>query len=486
MKITNNEINYKEVLDNLECPIYVTDSSGVTQYVNRAYLAENPMWVSSQLIGHNVYEILEEGNLFVHAVTPAVLQGKKESFQLLSHPLLPEKSAFVSGRPIYDRHNALKHVVSILYVDSFFQRLHSHFNYPLRQICSLEKKQQDRPTNLAPPPIQLIGQSEPLRVLRTLIGRIAPANVPVLISGESGTGKEVLADAIQQRSLRANKPFVKVNCAAIPFNLLESELFGYDRGAFTGAMAQGKAGFFEQANGGTLFLDEIGELPPESQAKLLRVLQHQEVQRLGSTRTLSLDVRVIAATNACLLDKIEQRQFRSDLYYRLNTISLQLPPLRERAEDIPLLIGYFSTDLDLRYQRIIRFSPDAVIQMKHYAWPGNVRELRNLLEYMYVCSEDNYVDSEAIDTWFRQNGTPATQQATESYATNTLNHVCRSMLSANMSLKSVIDETEKCILLQLLDAHENTYTIAKRLGVAQPTIVRKLQRYNLRAKQECE
>ncbi len=479
-EMIESDINYKEILDNLECPIYVTDARGITRYVNRAYIAENPMWDPAHLIGRNVRDIIKEGKCFSQAITPKVLQERREAFELLSHPLLPGKSAFVSGRPIYDQHRALKHVVSILYVDSFFQRLHTHFNYPLRQICSLGKVPSQATLTGDTLPIPLIGRSDTLNRIRTLLTRIAPTNVPVLITGESGTGKEVIASAIQRFSARADKPFIKVNCAAIPTSLLESELFGYDKGAFTGATTQGKPGFFEQANGGTLFLDEIGELPWEAQAKLLRVLQHQEIQRLGSTRSIMLDVRIIAATNASLQEKIQQRLFRSDLYYRLSIIPLHLPPLRERPEDIPLLIEFFSGVFDQQYQRIIRFDVDGIDRLKHHIWPGNVRELRNFLEYMYICAEENFVDVTTIEHWLLGNRSEAPTDTPLQCPVSELESFCQSMLEMDVPLKTIIDEVERCVLRQSLATHKTTYAVAKKLGVAQPTIVRKLHGHNLR------
>ncbi|AUP76297.1 hypothetical protein CWS02_04295 [Enterobacter sp. EA-1] len=235
------------------------------------------------------------------------------------------------------------------------------------------------------PPVPLIGASEAMTTLKRLIMKVAPIDASVLITGESGTGKDVVATLLQQLSPRRDKPFVKINCAAIPANLLESELFGYEKGAFTGALARGKPGVFEQANGGTLFLDEIGDMPWEAQSKLLRVLQDKVVQRVGGMGTLQLDVRIIAATNADLQGQIRKGTFRKDLYYRLNLIPMQTPPLRQRRDDIPLLLDFYSRQFDKHYRRIIRFDDAGVARLAAYDWPGNVRELRNFLEYMYVC-----------------------------------------------------------------------------------------------------
>jgi len=212
------------------------------------------------------------------------------------------------------------------------------------------------------------------------VERVAPTDSTVLIQGETGTGKELIARAIHNLSARCGRPFVKLNCAAIPFDLLESELFGHERGAFTGAIAQ-KIGRFELADKGTLFLDEVGDIPPGLQPKLLRVLQEQEFERLGSTRTHQVDVRLVAATNRNLADMVKRNEFRSDLYYRLNVFPITLPPLRARREDIPALVGHFVEVYARRMNKQIEhISPESMSALVSYQWPGNIRELQNFIE----------------------------------------------------------------------------------------------------------
>jgi len=214
----------------------------------------------------------------------------------------------------------------------------------------------------------------------------APAGTTVLIQGETGTGKEIIARAIHNLSPRRERTFVKVNCAAIPAGLLESELFGHERGAYTGALAQ-KMGRFEFADGGTILLDEIGDLPVELQPKLLRVLEEQEFERLGSNRTQHVDVRVVAATNADLAQLVAERKFRSDLYYRLNVFPIYVPPLRERREDVPLLVRYFVQTFSRRQNKTVEYIPSDVMDaLVNYSWPGNVRELENLIERAVLLS----------------------------------------------------------------------------------------------------
>jgi formate hydrogenlyase transcriptional activator len=233
---------------------------------------------------------------------------------------------------------------------------------------------------------QIIGNSPALESVLEQVEQVAPTDSTVLIQGETGTGKELIARAIHNLSARCGRPFIKLNCAAIPFDLLESELFGHERGAFTGAIAQ-KVGRFELADKGTLFLDEVGDIPPGLQPKLLRVLQEQEFERLGSTRTHQVDVRLVAATNRNLADMVKRNEFRSDLYYRLNVFPLSLPPLRERREDIPALVEHFVEIYVRRMgKQIENIPPETLSALASYEWPGNIRELQNFIERSVILS----------------------------------------------------------------------------------------------------
>jgi transcriptional regulator with GAF, ATPase, and Fis domain len=235
---------------------------------------------------------------------------------------------------------------------------------------------------------QVIGNSPALEAVLEQVERVAPTDSTVLIEGETGTGKELIAHAIHNISTRCGRPFVRLNCAAIPLDLLESELFGHERGAFTGAIAQ-KIGRFELADKGTLFLDEVGDIPPALQPKLLRVLQEQEFERLGSTRTHQVDVRLVAATNRNLMEMANRGEFRSDLYYRLNVFPVLLPPLRERRADIPALVSHFVETFGRRMGREIEhIPPETMSALSSYQWPGNIRELQNLIERAVILSND--------------------------------------------------------------------------------------------------
>jgi len=247
----------------------------------------------------------------------------------------------------------------------------------------------------------LVGRSKAIGEVLEVVHRVAPTNATVLVRGESGVGKELIARALHFLSPRAEKPFVTVNCAAIPENLLEAELFGYEKGAFTGAYAS-KKGKFELANGGTLFLDEIGDLPLPLQAKLLRALQEKEIERLGGSKPVKVDVRIVAATNRDLEKLVREGKFREDLYYRLSVIPVFVPPLRERKEDVPVLVKHFLDQLSKEYGKEVKVSHRVMEAFMRYSWPGNVRELRNVLERMVILDRDGILDEEDLPPELRE------------------------------------------------------------------------------------
>src|SRR6202043_2173782 len=258
---------------------------------------------------------------------------------------------------------------------------------------------------------QIIGSSSALKVVLEQVERVAAADTPVLIHGETGTGKELIAHAIHNASSRSGQPLIKLNCAAIPFDLLESELFGHERGAFTGAIAQ-KIGRFELADKGTLFLDEVGDIPLALQPKLLRVLQEQEFERLGSTRTHQVDVRLVAATNRNLEDMVKRNEFRNDLYYRLNVFPISLPPLRARCEDIPALVEHFVEIYAHRMgKQIDHISSEAMSELISYSWPGNIRQLQNFIERSVILSSESVLRPPSLKAAAAAAAEPESQKA---------------------------------------------------------------------------
>ncbi|GAB6181386.1 hypothetical protein JCM14036_27050 [Desulfotomaculum defluvii] len=308
----------------------------------------------------------------------------------------------------------------------------------------------------------LIGESKQIKEIKRLAKKVAPSTSTILITGESGTGKEVLAQAIHNASNRKQFSFVRVNCAAVPENLLETELFGYEDGAFTGAKKGGKPGKFELAQGGTIFLDEIGEMPLSMQSKLLTVLQERELERIGGVKTITLDVRVIAATNQNLEKMVKAATFREDLYYRLNVINFKLPSLRERPEDIPLLVHYLTHKLNKKLNsKIEGYTEKAMELLTKYHWPGNVRQLENALERMFCFTEDRVISVEHMP-----------------FLENILNDAPK--LAKQQTLAEVIGKTEKEVILKILhQVAGNRIKAAELLGIHPSVLYRKIKKYSI-------
>ncbi|HDP8467849.1 TPA: sigma-54-dependent transcriptional regulator [Escherichia coli] len=319
---------------------------------------------------------------------------------------------------------------------------------------------------------QLVGECRVMRQLKRLISRIAPSPSSVMVVGESGTGKEVVARAIHKLSGRRNKPFIAINCAAIPEQLLESELFGYVKGAFTGASANGKTGLIQAANTGTLFLDEIGDMPLMLQAKLLRAIEAREILPIGASSPIQVDIRIISATNQNLAQFIAEGKFREDLFYRLNVIPITLPPLRERQEDIELLVHYF---LHLHTRRLGSvypgIAPDVVEILRKHRWPGNLRELSNLMEYLVnVVPSGEVIDSTLLPPNLLNNGTTEQSDVTE---------VSEAHLSLDDAGGTVLEEMEKQMIREALSRHNSKKQVADELGIGIATLYRKIKKYEL-------
>ena len=306
----------------------------------------------------------------------------------------------------------------------------------------------------------IIGNSRKIVALRETINKIAVRNSNILITGESGTGKELVAHAIHNASRRRNGPMICVNCAAIPGELLESELFGYDEGAFTGAKKGGKSGLFKAANTGTLLLDEIGDLPMSMQVKILRVIQEREIRKVGSSVGEAIDVRIVSATNKDLHEMVRENTFRADLFYRLNVISIHIPPIRERKEDIPVLVEHFIKKISAKEGIALQgISTAALEQFKNYDWPGNIRELENALE-----RASNFIDEDGIIK---------------------IKHLQNKVLSSECSseqinLREILDNAERTAILQALSKHRGVKTdAANELGISRTSLYEKMTKFNI-------
>ncbi len=345
--------------------------------------------------------------------------------------------------------------------------------------------------------LRLVGNSRAIERTRRLIDQVADSDATVLILGESGTGKEVIARCLHRISPRRDKPFVPINCGAIPGELLESELFGHDKGAFTGALTN-RQGRFELANGGTLFLDEIGDMPMAMQVKLLRVLQERTFERVGSNKTIHCDIRVMAATHRNLEKEIKENRFREDLFYRLNVFPIDVPSLRERAEDIPLLVKDLIKKMEAGNRGSVCLTESALRVLMQYPWPGNIRELANLIERLAILHPDGTVDAQALPEKFHQYGVydaraanqdvtlPEPQEVTSAIRelTETI-HIEQPLPSAQLpeqglDLKEYLSDMESDLISQALDECNGVVAhAAKRLNMRRTTLVEKLRKYDL-------
>ena len=337
-----------------------------------------------------------------------------------------------------------------------------------KSLCDENKKLRERLADSSPD--ELVGHSPALKEIIELISRVSGTDANILITGESGTGKELVAQAIHRRSARKSRPFIPIDCAALPENLLESELFGYEKGAFSGATGS-KPGLFESAEGGTLFLDEIGEMPLAMQAKLLRAIQERQVRRLGSTKLISIDVRILSATNRDLKKRAAGGAFRDDLFYRLNVIRLHVPPLRERKGDIPLLVQHFIGKYSKAHgKNVSRISSEAMSVLEMYAWPGNIRELQNIMERAVVLSQGAQIGRPDLPSEMQQGVPPDLPLDKLDYKTAKDAWLAR---FETVYLAAVLRETGGNISLA-----------AKKAGIDRKTVHRLINRYNLSNKSD--
>ncbi|HWR29516.1 MAG TPA: sigma 54-interacting transcriptional regulator [Negativicutes bacterium] len=424
------------------------DESGDIFFVNN-FFADMLGVTQPELLGRKVWDVLPGTSLFDTVVQGYSIWG--DTLMINGHELL------VARFPIKEDGKVVGAIVKTIFPDQTVGKEIAN------KIWHSSRMSQCQPQSLCTCQ-NIIGETEPMLYVKKLARRASRTSSTLLITGESGTGKEVIAQAIHTRSVRRERPFVSVNCAAIPENLLESELFGYVEGAFTGAKRGGKPGKFELADGGTILLDEIGDMPAYMQVKLLRVLQERVVWRVGATAPTPIDVRVMASTNQDLNQLVMQKKFRQDLYYRLNVLQIHMPPLRDRVEDLPMLLQGLILKINQRIGADARgVSPESLAIMQQYNWPGNVRELENLLEQAINWSADPIVDVRAIPN-------PPWQVASKSHP-----------MSLNVSgLKGTIEEAEKSLIQNaLMKASGNKAQAARVLNMQRSVLYKKLERYNL-------
>ena len=450
-----------EILEGSFDGILVTDKDGKILFVNSSYerVAEikrsdmegksmrdliNPVWMPNSV----AYVVAEQ----------KTTESKRQIVKSGRHIM-------VTGKPIFDRDGEIKKIVinarditEIYDLSEELQKSKSAEKLYMERLSDFSQMNQKASPILA--------VSKEMKDALSLAEKVANFQATVLILGESGVGKEEVAKFIHKNSMRRDKPFIAINCGAIPDNLLESELFGYEKGAFTGAINTGKEGLLEAAAGGTVFLDEIGETPLDFQVKLLRFLESKEIRRVGSNHSKSVDVRVLAATNRNLETMIEEGTFRRDLYYRINVVQIEVPPLRKRKEDIVPLASFFLQKYNQKYGQEKLLTMELVDELEKYQWVGNVRELKNVIENMVIVSNNEYLQTEDLP-WDVKDKKMQKRRLIDEIS------------EQDLTLGEAVAELEKQILLRTRETCSSTREMAVKLDVNQSTIVRKMQKYNI-------
>ena len=503
-------IDFKRVVDGLDDSLLITDNTGKCIYVNPAY-SKNTSIQPKEILGKVVMDEYGPGKLFSHGAVGDVIKTGKVTFCLCktSKNDIP-LTGYIIGTPLFDNQGNLQQVIALSRPIVQLKGLRNDFAAFVSELNQIQKQLSPTTTDakeqLSPP---MIGTETTMAPIWSLIHHIAPTDATVLITGESGTGKEVLADEIFRNSNRKNERFVKLNCASIPAQLFESELFGYEKGAFSGANAKGKPGLFELANHGTLLLDEIGDMPLDLQVKLLRAIQTKEITRIGGIKPIHLDVRIIAATNCNLKAKVADGTFRQDLFYRLNVVPIKIPPLRERKDDIEALCDFFIRKFSEKYHSSFSLTELQLDYLRSYNWPGNIRELENIMEYLVICSSGvGAVNNEMITNLLGISNeiveNPMSASATETAAslaeisspsanlsvaepqppvaelqTSGNSDTAQNTPTANIDFTTAVEQYEKKLIEEALQHSKNLREAGKLLNVNASTVSRKIKQYHI-------
>ena len=449
------------IMNTLKVGVFITDGEGNVLMVNRESERTGGGMALNEILGKNMRYLTQVGYVDESSVLKALeMQDEYSMIQKLADG----SNIYLTAVPYYkDGKIELvvcteRDITETKILENLLAESKKLSEKQAKELEYLREKSKSRKP-------KIIAESKKMKEILQTARRIAQLDTTVLISGESGVGKEVIADYIFNMSSRSDKPFVKINCAAIPDNLLESELFGYEKGAFTGADAKGKMGIFEIANEGTLFLDEIAEIPMRLQAKLLRVLQEKEFMRIGGKESIEVNVRIVAATNVNLREAVENGDFREDLYYRLNVVPIEIPPLRERKEDIRGLAEHFVQMFYDEYNIKKSISIEAMSELMRAPWHGNIRELRNMIERLTVSYDGEYITARQVRNliFSGKSSRNESEVATDERA----------------SLTEMMNEYEREVLMNYLEKYSTAAEVARKLHVDKSTIGRKLKKYNL-------
>jgi len=439
------------ILDSIDDAVFIDDSDGIALWCNQA-CQELYKVTPKDVVGVHVLE-LEKRGIFSPSVASRVLKELREV--TIIHENKEGKKLLSTGTPLIDDSGKIIRVITtsrdITELTNMQNQLQA-VQGTLEGIKSLEKVANQ----------EIIVASHAMFNVMQLAKRLATVDSTVLITGESGVGKGLIAQLLHQNGNRKSAPLVTVNCGAIPENLIESELFGYERGAFTGSRSEGKKGLFEVAHGGTIFLDEISELPLNLQVKLLQVIQDREIIRVGATKKIPIDVRVISATNQDLHKLVLEGKFREDLYYRLNVVPIHVPPLRERPEDIIPLVRKYLAKFNKRLNDHKQIDQDAMAVLLKYDWPGNIRELQNIVERLILTTREKVISVENLPGFMA-----------------TMKSLNPKPQDAPQTLSEIMEQAEKEVLAQALNKYKSTRAMAKALNISQPSVVRKLHRHGL-------
>lgn len=445
-----NRKDFIKILEEVSEGIYITDKNSKTLFLNKSYELISGTG-RENFLGRYMEDIVNEG-LIDDSATLKVIDSKSEI--TMTQELNNGKIVLITATPIYDDNKNLSMVVTIL-------RDLTNLNKVMNDLY-LQKRRFDNLVQLLEKEGEIVYRSDIMKEVISKAVRASKYDTTILINGETGVGKDLVAKLIAQKGIRKNKTFIEVNCTAIPDSLMESEFFGYEPGSFTGALKNGKKGIFEIANGGTLFLDEIGDISSEMQTKLLKVIQDKKFHRVGGYDDIEADVNIISATNKNLYEMVQEGKFREDLYYRLNVIPIDIPPLRDRQEDILVLIEYFLNNLINVYEEEKYFSKDALDLLYNYSWPGNIRELKNMIERTYILTNSQVIGINNLPNNIIESNKKYCYKR-----------------SLDMDLNKSLEKLEMELISEAIEETKNNKEAAKLLGIHPSTLTRKRQKYLL-------